>query len=285
MNFQADKRAGLTKTLSPTHFRYNAPRLNRAKALYHRLVPASIRNPFGLLRRDVTDRLKRIAHRGALPPRELLERIQMTPWVDEYVRIGARSAASVRRLLAPSLDGRQRSRVLDFGCGSGRALLQLKDTSWELYGCDVDAGAIEWLRQQEGEERFRITDPDPPLPWPDATFDAIYSVSVFTHFSETAQKAWIAELARVLGPDGLLVVSTMGPSVLPNFPVHCTPKNRDELKRSGFFFVPSGESFNANAAFHSASGLIRLFSPHFTLRAWLEQGLDGFQDLSLWKKS
>ena len=68
--------------------------MNAAKALYHRLVPAEIRNPIGLVRRDLTDRLRRLVTRRPLPPRDLLGHIQMTPYVSEYLGVGRKSAAS-----------------------------------------------------------------------------------------------------------------------------------------------------------------------------------------------
>jgi SAM-dependent methyltransferase len=44
----------------------------------------------------------------------------------------------------------------------------------------------------------------------DATFDLVYSLSVFTHLSEPLQRFWIDELARVLRPGGFLLITTHG---------------------------------------------------------------------------
>lgn len=207
----------------------------------------------------------------------------MTPYVDEFIRIGRASARSIETVLAPRLRDHDRPDILDFGCGCGRTLLQMR-ANWTIHGCDIDAGAIAWLRGAIDRDRFRVNDPNPPLPWPDASFDAAYAVSVFTHFSEAQHASWRRELARVLRPRAILAVTTMGPGILDNFPAHATESNRAALRSDGFFFVPASSSFNANAAFHAPRALSRLLAPEFDLVATSERGLDGFQDLSVFRR-
>jgi SAM-dependent methyltransferase len=262
---------------------YNARRVNPAKAIYHKFIPESVRNPIGMARRRFADRLSRLARSGPLPPPALLLNVQMTPFVDEFITIGERSARSIRTALQPCLPAS--GRVLDFGCGCGRTALPLsRATSWELHGCDVDAPAVEWLGRALGRDRFRTNGAHPPLPFADASFDAVYAVSVFTHFSEHEQHAWSAELARVLASGGVAAVTTMGPGVIENFPAHVNPANRATLRDRGFLFIEDDRAFNARAAFHTPGGLARLFSAHFSLWQHYERGLDGFQDLTLLRK-
>jgi 2-polyprenyl-3-methyl-5-hydroxy-6-metoxy-1,4-benzoquinol methylase len=73
-------------------------------------------------------------------------------------------------------------KILDFGCGSGRTLLfWLKmPVPPELYGVDIDGEAIAWARDNVPVKVQQIS-PRPPLEYPDNFFDAIYSISVFTH--------------------------------------------------------------------------------------------------------
>lgn len=52
--------------------------------------------------------------------------------------------------------------------------------------------------------------PLPPAPFADASFDAIYGVSVLTHLPQDAAAAWIAELARLIADGGVVLVSTHG---------------------------------------------------------------------------
>src|SRR4051794_32197637 len=103
-------------------------------------------------------------------------------------------------------------RVLDFGCGVGRVLRQLIPVAEraELHGCDIDEACVEWLSEHLSPPlHVRRSQPDPPLDYPDATFDFIYATSVFSHLTDS-WAAWLLELRRVLAPGGHLLVSVMG---------------------------------------------------------------------------
>lgn len=259
--------------------------MNYAKGLYHRIVPARIRNPIGLFRRDVADRLRRVFTRVPLPPRELLANIQMTPWAREYLGVGKRSANSIlRQLESLGISLRTPARVLDFGCGSGRILRYFRRSGWDLYGCDIDRDAVDWSRRTLPFASLAVCAVDPPLPYPDAHFDVVLSISVFTHFSPDEQKAWRDEIARVLKPGALLILTTMGPSVLGNFPQLTNAAALNRLTADGSLFVRKDGPFNASASFHTARAIVEGFSPPFFLMRWLERGLDGFQDLSVLRR-
>lgn len=254
--------------------------MNPAKAIYHKFIPESVRNPVGMLRRRLADRWTRVTYGASLPPPALLLNVQLTPFVSEFIRIGELSARSIRESIGGRLP--ERARVLDFGCGCGRAALPLsRSTHWELFGCDVDEPAVSWLGSAIEPSRFRVNGERPPLPFDDASFDAVYAVSVFTHFSEAEQRAWAVELARILAPGGLAAITTMAPGIIENFPAHATPPNRAKLRDEGFLFVEDASAFNARAAFHTPTGLARLLAPEFELWQHLERGLDGFQDLAV----
>ena len=106
--------------------------------------------------------------------------------------------------------------VLDFGCGCGRVLRFLEHELAEqsLHGCDVDEKAIDWCEQYLLEVSVTASTATPPLPYDAASFDLIYSISVFSHLEERNHKDWIAELARVSRPKALLVLTTHGPEAL-----------------------------------------------------------------------
>lgn len=221
-----------------------------------------------------------------IPPRELLANIQLTPYAKEYLEIGRLSAASI--LSAAATAGLPHDRpisVLDFGCGSGRTLRHLGETKWQLSGCDIDEEAIAWSKRALPSLDLRATAAAPPLPYADETFDLVYAVSVFTHFGRSEQLAWRDELQRILAPGGLAILSTMGPSVIENFPAHATFEAKERLATAGFVYREGDGAFNSNAAFHTPAGLVRLFSPALSLVFWNERGLDGFQDLSVLRKA
>jgi hypothetical protein len=68
--------------------------------------------------------------------------------------------------------------------------------------------AIEICKETNRHCQFQLVSPFPPSLLPDATFDLVYAYSVFSHLSEAAHLAWLAEFARVLTPGGLLIATT-----------------------------------------------------------------------------
>ena len=129
-----------------------------------------------------------------------------------YEELGAAARASMLRLLHDhfSFDG---ARVLDFGCAAGRTLRHFlaEAERAEIVGCDIDDPSVDWVAEHlcppvAGAVRC---DPDPPLPFDDASFDLVYAVSVFTHLS-TSWAEWLLELRRVLAPGGLFLATFIG---------------------------------------------------------------------------
>jgi SAM-dependent methyltransferase len=238
-----------------------------------------------MARRNLWDAAVRAMTRPPLPPRSLLANIQLGPFVSEYINVGRRSSESIREAIATSgLDPSAPLRVLDFGCGSARTLRHLIDAPWQLSGCDIDAPAIEWARANIGRIDFRVNRERPPLPWEPASFDVVFAISLFTHFGEQEALSWRDELARVTRRGGIVIISSMGPSVLANFPAHDSPDSRRKLEETGAVHLPQPGGFNAQAAFHTLRGMIQLGAPQLELVSWHEQGLDGFQDLSIYRK-
>lgn len=101
--------------------------------------------------------------------------------------------------------------VLDFGCGCGRELRWMQTALPEaaLYGADVRKAAIDWC-QQNLRGTFLANGLLPPLDLPDASIDFAYALSVWSHLTDAQGRAWMRELARVVRPDGLILVSTHG---------------------------------------------------------------------------
>src|SRR5438046_4653721 len=148
---------------------------------YHWLFRLQIR-----VRCWLADRLGR--RESTVPPAMLRFRVTESLSVKEFVRIGEGVAQHIRqRLFDGHLEGR---RVLDFGCGCGRTVRWLVGDGAEIHGIDVDREAIEWCKKHLNGARFLANAPEPPLPYPNGHFDAIYCLSVFTHLDETMQDQW-----------------------------------------------------------------------------------------------
>jgi SAM-dependent methyltransferase len=118
----------------------------------------------------------------------------------------------IKSLLPPGWSV-QDKRILDFGCGVGRILRHAvaEDPGAEYWGCDIDGPSVQWLDRHlsPGAHVFQ-SDALPPLPQADGYFDLVYAFSVFTHLVDS-WSAWLLELKRVLGPDGLLIATVFGP--------------------------------------------------------------------------
>jgi SAM-dependent methyltransferase len=100
--------------------------------------------------------------------------------------------------------------MLDWGCGCGRLARYASRARPEAFtGCDIDGDNVEWCAANLGG-RYVHTGLRPPLPFRDGEFDLAYGVSVFTHLREPLQDAWLAELARILGPGGIALVTVHG---------------------------------------------------------------------------
>jgi SAM-dependent methyltransferase len=101
------------------------------------------------------------------------------------------------------------SRFLDFGCGWGRYLRFFwKDVGEDkLYGCDVDPDIIEVCKSLGLPGNIAQIDPLGALPYPDAWFDNAMAYSVFTHLPESVHLHWVKELARVLRPGAVFVLT------------------------------------------------------------------------------
>jgi SAM-dependent methyltransferase len=103
-------------------------------------------------------------------------------------------------------------RILDFGCGAGRTLRHFLAEAEvaEFWGCDIDEPSIAWLDEHLSPPLhvFR-TEELPPVPRPDADFDLIYAISVFTHLTDSWSR-WLLELHRLLRDDGILIATFAG---------------------------------------------------------------------------
>lgn len=103
-------------------------------------------------------------------------------------------------------------RALDFGCSSGRVVRVLAAAyrSVEWHGCDPNGPAIDWARAHLPEARFLQSPTQPPLRYADAHFDLAFAISIWSHFGERAAGQWLDELARVVRPGGLLLLTAHG---------------------------------------------------------------------------
>lgn len=102
--------------------------------------------------------------------------------------------------------------VCEWGCGVGRIIRHVREVSRgrinRLAGTDYNAHMIDWCRGAIPDIEFHLNELMPPTVFETGAFDALYCCSVFTHLSEAAHHAWVAEIARILKPGGIFVFTT-----------------------------------------------------------------------------
>lgn len=96
-----------------------------------------------------------------------------------------------------------RGRLLDIGCGSGTITSAFSDYGFEAIGIDFDERRIK-----KGEEDFPSVDfichnLNKGLPFPDNSFDVVFSCSVFQYLDHDPI---VEECLRVLKEDGSLIL-------------------------------------------------------------------------------
>ncbi|HWJ82052.1 MAG TPA: class I SAM-dependent methyltransferase [Nocardioides sp.] len=103
-------------------------------------------------------------------------------------------------------------RILDAGCGSGPLMEALRARGATVAGFDLSPAMVELAGRRLGEDAdVTVADLGAPLPYPDDAFDMVVA-SLSLHYVEDWSSA-LAELRRVLGPGGRLVVAIIHPTV------------------------------------------------------------------------
>ncbi len=133
----------------------------------------------------------------------------------EFLFLGC--ADVMRRQILPPLvrfarrRGSAPLRILDVGCGTGRALRQVATAlpGQRYFGVDLSPHFVEQAREElEGvPEVTLVAENAEALPFRDGYFDAVTSVYLFHELPRRTRRTVMAELRRVVRPGGLLVVA------------------------------------------------------------------------------
>lgn len=110
--------------------------------------------------------------------------------------------------------------ILDAGCGNGRNLHYFMRSGYSVFGVDLSAAAVSYIREQAAQiaphlpaENFRI-EPIERMTFADRSFDVVISSAVL-HFAKDEDHflKMVSEMWRVLRPGGMLFArlsSTIG---------------------------------------------------------------------------
>jgi len=131
-----------------------------------------------------------------LPVRQAVERFA-----------ASEEAAEILRLLGPA-GGR---RILDLGAGNGLASYTFARAGWQVTALEPDeseevgAGAIRALAAEAGLKIELAELASDRLPFPDASFDAVFARQVLHHVGDVAQT--MRDLHRILRPGGTFLAT------------------------------------------------------------------------------
>ncbi|GGU95756.1 methyltransferase [Kitasatospora herbaricolor] len=141
------------------------------------------------------------AHRAELARTREFFGARAAGWDAKFPDDGPRYAAAVAELgLRPG------QRVLDAGCGTGRALPALRAAvgpDGAVTGVDVTPEMLAEAEAHRAQATLLLAD-CADLPLPDAAFDAVFAAGLVSHLPAPALA--LRELARVTRPGGLLAL-------------------------------------------------------------------------------
>lgn len=215
---------------------------------------------------------------------------------DVFVHQGTQMAIAIRDAIERFSDRPMSElKILDFGCGVGRVAMPLRHFCGKPDICvDVDRDAIRYLKSQLPGVGCRVTDFDPPLPFRDRAFDVVFSVSIWTHLTAESSEAWLAEMARILRPGGLALLTTSNYAVLDvrrNHPVTAGfgwgDVTDEMLREQGYVFIETPAAPGTGTyglASHDPDFIRRDWSRHMEVVDILPGAILGAQDINVLRK-
>lgn len=232
------------------------------------------------------------------PSDRAMQRVGATNWRSLIVG-GEMIATAIFRKLRDNLgEDLENKKILDFGCGVGRVALHLHHRCGApSHGCDVNAEAVEYLDATLKDVECKVNGFEPPLPYEDNFFDALYGISIFTHLSPRSEAKWLTELKRVLRPGGVALLSVSGPVVLAR------RKSRgdagwenvtvEKLKAEGMIFKPyktdnedwaPGVTAEYGLTAHDPDYIQRVWGEHSEVLGHHSRAIHNIQDLVVLRK-
>jgi SAM-dependent methyltransferase len=163
--------------------------------------------------------------------------------------------------------------VLDVACGEGYGSALLASQARAVVGVDISKEAVEHARATYGhiDSVSYICGSATRIPQGDASADVVVSFETIEHLAE--QREMLAELKRVLRPDGLLIISS------PNKAVYSDDRNyTNEFHIKELYFDELDLLLKEQFAFRSYLG--QRFAT-VSLLAPLDTVADGYAPLTL----
>jgi len=146
---------------------------------------------------------------------------------------------SIHRQLVDQADIRPKHRVIEIGCGTGNLSILIKrlHPQAEVVGLDPDPKAL--ARAQRKTEREVLSMQldrgfAEELPYPDASFDRVFSAFMFHHLEPDEKEKTLQEARRVLKPSGSLHLLDFGGAKVRSDGFMTRLQHRSERLRDNF---------------------------------------------------
>jgi SAM-dependent methyltransferase len=122
-------------------------------------------------------------------------------------------------------------RVLELGCGAGRIAGYLTQLAEQCYGIDISPAMIAESRRRYRAGEFFEGELSDLSRFDGGSLDAVWAgCNVLDIFDDQQRRATLAEIHRVLRPDGLLLMSSHNRDYLPNVPGPARIRTSDPLR-------------------------------------------------------
>lgn len=146
-----------------------------------------------------------------VPDSGQLQRTQGNTSAARYLAYGSTVAGRIELILSRYFRRPVESLevVVDWGVGCGRIARYFASRVDKFIGLDIDTDNIEWCKSNLPGSYIR-NNLMPPLQLESASVDLLYGISVFTHLTHEAAVAWRDEIARVLRPGGICIITVHG---------------------------------------------------------------------------
>jgi len=125
-------------------------------------------------------------------------------------RLAGEKARVILDVLSTQLGDPQHLRVLDIGCGIGLVDGELEGHVRLLCGADLSRESLIHAKRRALATHYTLYD-GVNLPFADATFDAVFAVSVVHHVPPAARRSFMAEMLRPLEPRGVAIIIEHNP--------------------------------------------------------------------------
>ena len=149
------------------------------------------------------------------------------------------------------------ARILDYGCGYGRACSALADAGYsDIIGLDISSEMVRRGKELDGRVDLRTFD-GTATGFDEGSFDLCLLITVLTCIpSDEGQELTVREIQRLLRPGGFLFVSDM--------PLQTDARNRQRYREFQ-------KEFGTYGVFRTGDAVVR----HHDMR-WVYQLLSGF---------